>query len=293
MQYLWDHNTITQGSGTLYDFTEPSHLRKLSSDMVFSPTSNPLSNDPPPEFYQSCVSQTASDSAALKCMINSLENLTIDNKTGMDVFFLLYAGALVFFMQAGFAMLCAGSVRMKNVQNTMLKNILDACGAALGFFSVGYAFAYGDSEFGRDKSFIGNSKFFLIGETNYVFWMFQFAFAATSATIVAGTLAERCQMTAYLLYSMMLTGFVYPVIAHAVWSYTGFLSPSAKDPLWGSGVIDFAGSGVVHLTGGITAVFATYILGARKGRFHDTHGRKLKKPKDIPGHSPALQVNNN
>jgi len=240
--------------------------------------------------FESCSAAHSDQTQALQCMMNSLELSNNITKAGLDVFFLLYAGTLVFLMQAGFAMLCAGSVRLKNVQNTMLKNLLDACGAALGFYSVGYAFAYGGSEYGDAKSFIGNKDFFLSGETNFVFWMFQFAFAATSATIVAGTLAERCQMTAYLLYSVMLTGFVYPVIAHAVWSNAGVLSAAAKDPFLGSGTIDFAGSGVVHLTGGITALFATYMLGARKGRFHNAQGRKLKNPKPIPGSSAALQV---
>eukprot|EP00978_Attheya_sp_CCMP212_P020849 scaffold60244_cov54-Attheya_sp.AAC.1 len=120
---------------------------------------------------------------------------------GADVFFLLYA--------AGFAMLCAGSVRSKNVKNIMLKNLLDACGGAIGFWSLGYAFAYGGSD-KYHKAFIGNTDFFLRnfnkGE-DYASWFFQFAFAATAATIVAGTVAERCKMAAYLCYSVMLTGF--------------------------------------------------------------------------------------
>merc|ERR1719491_2265468 len=86
-------------------------------------------------------------------------------------------------------------------------------------------------------------------------------------------MAERCQMTAYLLYSMFLTGFVYPVIVHWIWSDNGFLSYSVDDPLWGTGVIDCAGSLVVHITGGMTALIATKILGSRKGRFtHEITG---------------------
>ena len=116
------------------------------------------------------------------------------------------------------------------------------------------------------------------------------AVAATSATIVAGTLAERCQMSAYLCYSVILTGFVYPVVAHSIWSNNGFLSASNADPFLGIGMVDFAGSGVVHMTGGSTAVFATMILGPRKGRFYDARGNPLPKPKPFPGHSIALQV---
>jgi len=122
------------------------------------------------------------------------------------------------------------------------------------------------------------------------FWMFQYAFSAASTTIVAGTLAERCQMAAYLCYSVLLAGFVYPVIAHSIWSPFGFLNAFKDDPLFGVGVVDFAGGLVVHVTGGITALFATIILGPRRGRFHDEQGRKLDKPHEFPGHSIALQV---
>lgn len=128
---------------------------------------------------------------------------------------------------------------------------------------------------------------------DYAFWMFQYAFSAASATIVAGTLAERCQMAAYLCYSLLLAGFVYPIVAHSIWSPHGFLSPLVANPLFESGVVDFAGGGVVHMTGGTTALFATMILGPRRGRFHDEQGRKLDKPLDFPGHSVALQVGTN
>jgi ammonium transporter, Amt family len=97
-------------------------------------------------------------------------------------------------------------------------------------------------------------------------------------------------MAAYLCYSVVLTGFVYPVVAHAIWSSQGFLSAFNADPFLGIGVVDFAGSGVVHITGGTTAVFAVIILGPRKGRFYDSRGHPLPKPKAFPGHSVALQV---
>jgi len=223
----------------------------------------------------------------LKCISES-------NAESINTFFLVYASSLVFFMQAGFAMLCAGSVQKKNVQNTMLKNLLDACGAAIGFYSVGYAFAYGGSEdcfkTGCEKTFIGLSNFFLSGVVNHIFWLFQFAFAATSATIVAGTLAERCQMRAYMCYSFALTGFVYPVVVHSIWSPQGFLSANSTDKLWGVGMVDFAGSTVVHLTGGCTALIATYLLGPRRGRFYDGRGKQLETPNPMPGHSSALQM---
>ena len=97
-------------------------------------------------------------------------------------------------------------------------------------------------------TFIGSQNFFLIDYENYAFWMYQFAFAATSTTIVAGALAERSQMVAYFVYSAVLGGFVFPVIAHAVWSIEGFLNAHKANRLFGSGMIDFAGSGVVHVS---------------------------------------------
>lgn len=248
-----------------------------------------------PGIYQDCLAGSETNQL-LQCVADALEEANQSVGKSLDVFFLLYSSALVFFMQAGFAMLCAGSVRQKNVQNTMLKNILDACSGALSFWAVGYAFAYGGSNYESNDNkvtFIGGENFFLDGlDTNEtVFWLFQFAFAATSATIVAGTLAERCQMVGYLLYSSLLTGFIYPVVVHSTWSGVGFLSFTIENPLFDTGFVDFAGSGVVHVTGGMAAILASIILGPRKGRFHDERtGEVLGEPKKIEGHSPSLQV---
>jgi len=221
----------------------------------------------------------------LQCIAGSLD----DTNAGVNTFFLIYAASLVFFMQAGFAMLCAGSVRIKNLQNTMLKNLLDACGASIGFYTIGYAFAWGGSYSEDGTSFLGTTNFFLMDVDQKAFWLFQFAFAATSATIVAGTLAERCQMMAYLLYSTALTAFIYPVIVHAIWNKNGFLSSFNTNPLFGIGVIDFAGSICVHITGGLTALIAAFVLGPRKGRFYIDNAGK-RKANEFPGHSVALKV---
>jgi len=244
------------------------------------------------ELIEQCfaAAEETSTEDILRCVSYQLQNHSGTREFSRNVL-LVYSAALVFFMQAGFAMLCAGAVRKKNVQNTMLKNLLDACGAALAFFCVGFAFAFGGNDpTDPQKTFIGSSNFFLVDVDDLAFWLFQYAFSAASATIVAGTLAERCQMVAYLCYSILLGGFVYPVVAHSCWSAQGFLSSSAVEPLWGIGMVDFAGSGVVHLTGGTTALFATMILGPRRGRFHDDTGRALAKPKEFPGHSVALQM---
>lgn len=224
------------------------------------------------------MTDSVEPSAALENVINDL-----------NIFYTLICGAMVFLMQCGFAMLCAGSVRQKNVKNILLKNLLDACGGAIGFWSVGYALAAGGG-----GTFVGTdtSYFFLNNETDYIAFFFQFAFAATAATIVAGTVAERCKMSAYLCYSLFLTMFVYPVVVHAIWHEDGFLTafPADSNPVHGVGMIDFAGSGVVHMTGGATALVAAIVLGPRIGRFYDEEGNLLDKPAEFPAHSVALQV---
>jgi Amt family ammonium transporter len=210
---------------------------------------------------------------------------TLDISTGLDHFYLIYAGALVFFMQLGFAMLCAGSIRAKNVKNVLLWNLMDSCGGGLAFWVTGYAFAYGGEDDSPQWTFIGNRNFFLMGDdVNLSYWFFQFAFACAVSSIVAGTIAERTQMKGYLFYSMFLVGFVYPVVAHAFWSTNGFLANTNSEPLWNSGAIDFAGSGPVHMLGGVTALMAAIVLGPRIGRFYDEDGVPLEVPNDIPGH---------
>ena len=174
----------------------------------------------------------------------------------------------------------------------MLKNLLDACGGAIGFYTLGYGFAFGGDQEGR--TFAGNGNFALrnFEELDYSFFFFQFAFAATAATIVAGTVAERCKMSAYLCYSFFLSAFVYPIVVHSVWDGNGFMSAFAaeEDRFNGIGMIDFAGSGVVHMVGGATALIAAIILGPRIGRFHDKDGNPLEEPKAFPPHNVALQV---
>lgn len=221
----------------------------------------------------------------------AVNDIVSERLAAVDTLFLLFAGSLVLFMQAGFAMLCAGSVRAINVQNILLKNLFDACGGAFGFYFVGYAFAYGDVD-SSGTTFIGQSKFYFQDdlENDYIAWFFQFAFAATSATIIAGTVAERCKLAAYFCYSLVLTAFIYPVVVHSIWDSHGFLSTMNDNPLLDIGMIDFAGSGVVHLTGGVAALAATIVLGPRLGRFYDQDGNLLSEPATFEPHSVALQV---
>lgn len=209
---------------------------------------------------------------------------------GLDNAWLIMCAALVFLMQAGFAMLSAGSVRAKNVSNILLKNVMDACAGAIGFWSFGYAFAFGD---GTPNAMIGDKYFFLSDWPNAghepKFFFFQFAFAATAATIVSGAMAERTEYVAYILYSFFLTAFVYPVVVHWGWSGSGWLSAfnSHSDKLLDVGIVDFAGCCIVHMVGGVAALWGAIIVGPRMGRFvPDADGKIVTAP--MPGHSIPL-----
>lgn len=223
-----------------------------------------------------------------------------------NTFWLLFGAYLVFFMQLGFALLEAGSVRAKNTKNILLKNVMDACLGAIIWWAVGYPFAFGA---GGTDDFIGSGDFFLYNHRDweremiadyttpgignpgtYGTWMFQWAFAATAATIVSGAVAERCRFSAYLTYTTILTGFIYPVVVHWGWSGDGWMSPwdygeegPSDAKVGGNDFIDFAGSGIVHMTGGGAALMGAIVLGPRMGRF-DASGA----PVDMPGHSTVL-----
>ena len=132
-------------------------------------------------------------------------------------------------------MLCARAVRKKNLNDTMMKNLLDAMGGAIAFYATGYALAFGrgDSE---GATFVGNANFFLRDFDDNAVFFFQYGFAAASATIVAGTLEERCRTVGYVLYSLFFTGFVYPVMAHNICKHRAFpkpvYTPSLIYPTW-------------------------------------------------------------
>ncbi|KAL6065267.1 ammonium transmembrane transporter [Balamuthia mandrillaris] len=191
----------------------------------------------------------------------------------LDTIWVLVAGTLVFFMQAGFALLEAGSIQQKNVTNILLKNLADAAFGGLVFYLVGFGFAFGDED---DNEFIGDRYFALSGiddddsTQSYIYFFFQFTFAATAATIVSGCVAERCRMKAYLIYTSAISGFIYPVVVHWCWSSTGWLSAFKADGDYfvsDVGLIDFAGSGVVHMVGGGCGLMGAIIIGPRLGRF--------------------------
>jgi Amt family ammonium transporter len=208
-----------------------------------------------------------------------------DLTSGLDQLWLMLAAFLVFFMQLGFAMVEAGFVRAKNVTNILMKNVLDACIGGLAFFAIGYGLAYGLDGDGAANSLFGFGNFFLADFDNYAFWIFQFAFAATAATIVSGSMAERTKFSAYLVYTTFITALIYPIVVHWAWDGNGWLANSflSDNPIGTNGYMDFAGSGVVHMVGGTAGLIGAIIVGPRLGRFGP--GGKINA---IPGHSMAL-----
>ncbi|KAF8007242.1 hypothetical protein BT93_K1287 [Corymbia citriodora subsp. variegata] len=210
----------------------------------------------------------------------------VDTGYAVDNTYLLFSTYLVFSMQIGFAMLCAGSVRAKNTMNIMLTNVLDAATGGFFYYLFGFALAFGTPSNGFiGEHFFGLSKF--PSQTfDYGFFLFQWAFAIAAAGITSGSIAERTQFGAYLIYSSFLTGLVYPIASHWFWSADGWASPARADNLlFGSGVIDFAGSGVVHMVGGIAGLWGALIEGPRIGRF-DHSGKAVS----LRGHSATLVV---
>ncbi|XP_051127636.1 ammonium transporter 1 member 1-like [Andrographis paniculata] len=210
----------------------------------------------------------------------------VDTTFAVDTTYLLFSAYLVFSMQLGFAMLCAGSVRAKNTMNIMLTNVLDAAAGGLFYYLFGFAFAFG----APSNGFIGRHFFGLkdvpTSDYDYSNFLYQWAFAIAAAGITSGSIAERTQFVAYLIYSSFLTGFVYPVVSHWFWSGDGWASAFNTDNLlFGSGVIDFAGSGVVHMVGGLAGLYGALIEGPRIGRFDHT-GRAVA----LRGHSASLVV---
>jgi ammonium transporter, Amt family len=193
----------------------------------------------------------------------------------LDMIWLVLAAALVFFMQAGFAMVETGLTRAKNASNILMKNLMDFSAGAVAFWAIGWAFMYGVS-----KGFIGTDQFFLSGADSGVFrdWMFQVVFAATAATIVSGAMAERTKFTSYLVYSVFVSALIYPISGSWIWNGNGWLA--------GIGFHDFAGSTVVHSVGGWVALAGAVLLGARKGKYATTNGKKQARA--IPGHNMPL-----
>lgn len=192
----------------------------------------------------------------------------------IDSIWVLIAAALVFFMQAGFAMVETGFTRAKNAGNIIMKNLMDFAVGSVVYWVVGYSIMYGADQFGL----FGFSGFFF--SDDYTSLIFQTVFAATAATIVSGAMAERTKFISYLIYSFVVSLVIYPVSGHWIWG-GGWLSTLSIDGV--TGFIDFAGSTAVHSVGGWTALVGAIILGPRIGKY-----TKDGKSNAIPGHSLTL-----
>jgi Amt family ammonium transporter len=188
-------------------------------------------------------------------------------------------------MQAGFALVEAGLTRGKNVANIFMKNLMDFCIGSVLFFAVGYAIAFGGKMSGIG-GIIGGDGWFLAGDgiftygtlDKFVFFTFQAAFAATAATIVSGAMAERTKFKSYIIFSAVISAVIYPVVVR--WQWGGGWLFQLSTPFH-----DFAGSSLVHMTGGIAAAVGAALLGPRIGRY-GADG----KPRAIPGHSIPLAI---
>ena len=193
--------------------------------------------------------------------------------TSMDVGWTLVAAALVFFMQAGFAMVETGFTRAKNAGNIIMKNLMDFSLGTPIFWILGFGIM-----FGAASPFFGGFDFFadgVVGEGyDWTTLIFQTVFCATAATIVSGSMAERTKFSAYCIYSMIISAVIYPVSGHWIWG-GGWLAEL--------GFHDFAGSTAVHMVGGVAALVGAAILGPRIGKY-----TKDGKARAIPGHSLTL-----
>lgn len=203
-----------------------------------------------------------------------------------DILWTIVAGALVFFMQAGFAMVESGFTRAKNAGNIMMKNLLDFCMGGLAYWAIGFGLMFGVSSgfFGTSNFFLNFDNTTLNGQWGFTFWFFQIVFAATAATIVSGAMAERTKFSSYLIYSFVISLVIYPVFGHWAWGNL-FIPGNVDSGAWLArrGFIDFAGSTVVHSVGGWAALAGAIVVGPRIGKYG-----KDGKINAIPGHSLTL-----
>jgi Amt family ammonium transporter len=196
----------------------------------------------------------------------------------LDMVWLFLGAALVFIMQAGFALVETGLTRAKNATNIIMKNLMDFCFGAVVYWGIGWGLMYGADALG---GLVGASDFFKgpMGDPAfYRDWFFQVVFAATAATIVSGAMAERTQFKSYLVYTCFISAFIYPISGHWIWG-GGWLA--------NLGFHDFAGSTVVHSVGGWAALMGAMVLGPRQGKYvKDADGKITVKA--FPGHNLVL-----
>lgn len=206
------------------------------------------------------------------------------SQSNANLLWTLIAAILVMFMQAGFALVEIGFARAKNAGNILMKNLLDFAAGQPAFFLLGFGLMFGQDIGG----FIGSSGFLLSGNDptsdtgmwNLTFWFFQSVFAATSATIISGGIAERTKFSAYIIVSIVVSAIIYPISGHWAWGSLWGAGELGKGWLETMGFIDFAGSTVVHSVGGWMALAGALVIGPRIGKYGPDG-----KAKAIPGHN--------
>lgn len=218
--------------------------------------------------------------AAVEAPVDAVEAMATALQDNINIVWTCVAAFLVFFMQAGFAMVESGFTRAKNTVNIMMKNLMDFSIGTLAFFIVGFGLM-----FGATNGLFGTTHFLLSGadwtggDWNFTFLIFQTVFAGTAATIVSGAMAERTKFSGYLAYSVFICAFIYPIFGS--WAWGSLLDGGGW--LEGLGFCDFAGSTVVHSIGGWLALAGAIVVGPRIGKYGPD-----KKPRAIPGHNIAL-----
>jgi len=202
----------------------------------------------------------------------------------LDTIWMLLASLLVFFMHAGFSMLESGCVRFKNTQNILAKNLIVVCLGFLCWYIIGYPIALGVTE--DPGKFMGGTDFamanFWEDKSKFRVWFFQGAFCATGGTIVSGAMAERTQLKGFAIFTFLMTSIIYPAVVYWGWSGSGLLwytdaVHGDTTVVGGPPIIDFAGSGIVHLVGGVGALVGIVVCGPRHERW--------EKPDDFTAHS--------
>lgn len=208
--------------------------------------------------------------------ISSIQTTLVDYAYSINTVWVLITAALVFFMQAGFALVEAGLTRAKNTTNILFKNLMDYVIGTIVFWAIGFGIMFGSKNGLWGGIDLFSQHTYRTDMPDFAFLIFQTVFAATAATIVSGAMAERTKFNAYLIYSGVISLVIYPVSGHWAWG-GGWLSQMATP------FHDFAGSTVVHMVGGLSALVGAVVLGPRIGKY-DKNG----KAKAIPGHSITL-----
>ena len=208
-----------------------------------------------------------------------------DQNQGTNAVWILCSAGFIFLMQAGFALIEAGAVRTKNRHTMLIKNLFNGVIASIFFWLFGYGFGFGAPSYfvGHDNYYYASWGFESLQDDNYLYWVIQFAYCMVTVSIYQGALAERTQIWASLLFTAMLAGFVYPVILAWTWGH-GWLN--------NKGYHDFAGTGIIHLVGGVAGFWGAWICGERRAKVLAREGTVMRKEVDMKAIEKELSVPN-